>query len=386
VATDAAARPRYWATVWSDVLAGDISESTRRQNLSAIERLYRVAEALPGSPGLDRLIADMNFDTLEAALGGLLTEFRNEAKGRLIDRNIAWRIALRFVENVMSHLSPAAEVRVADLAMRIERLNRLYARLAPMGPRPPKPIRALPAVVVEDLYEIFNPQSPRNPFKTASQRWRNYMIFLMMLHLGLRSGELLILPTNAIHEGFDFRAGEHVRWINITTLDDREDPRSSRPSIKTATSHRQLPVSLEIVRIVDLYTMNYRGKPRHPFLVSSQKSRPLAKQTLADIFNGASEALSDSALKILKSHGKSSVTPHDLRHTAAVVRLTKYRNSGLDLDTSVEKLRAYFGWSAGSAMPRHYARAYFESTLADVWNDSFDSFVASLRQLGSGPK
>ncbi|GLF74901.1 hypothetical protein VNPA152080_63310 [Pseudomonas aeruginosa] len=55
--------------------------------------------------------------------------------------------------------------------------------------------------------------------------------------------------------------------------------------------------------------------------------------------------------------------------------------SGLDLDTAVEKLRVFFGWSASSEMPRLYARAYFESVHADVWSDKYDKIVSTLREL-----
>ena len=54
---------------------------------------------------------------------------------------------------------------------------------------------------------------------------------------------------------------------------------------------------------------------------------------------------------------------------------------GDNLDTAINKLRVFFGWSETSQMPRHYARAYFESGLADVWNDSYDTFVETLRDL-----
>jgi hypothetical protein len=31
-------------------------------------------------------------------------------------------------------------------------------------------------------------------------------------------------------------------------------------------------------------------------------------------------------------------------------------------------------------MPRRYVRAYFETTLAEVWNEKFDQFVDALRR------
>lgn len=70
-----------------------------------------------------------------------------------------------------------------------------------------------------------------------------------------------------------------------------------------------------------------------------------------------------------------------MRHTCAVVRLTHFLDEGIAMDIALQKLRAFFGWSHASEMPRHYARAYFETRLATVWHDEFDAHVEALRQL-----
>ncbi|MCS4243130.1 cell division septal protein FtsQ [Rhizobium sp. BIGb0125] len=40
--------PRFWATVWSDVLKTSLSASTRRKHLSAIDRLYQAVHRQRG--------------------------------------------------------------------------------------------------------------------------------------------------------------------------------------------------------------------------------------------------------------------------------------------------------------------------------------------------
>lgn len=75
------------------------------------------------------------------------------------------------------------------------------------------------------------------------------------------------------------------------------------------------------------------------------------------------------------------MSPHDCRHTSAVVRMTRYKEAGFDIAESEEKLRLYFGWSKTSDMPRHYAKAYFETSLAEVWNEKFDHYVDALRNI-----
>src|SRR5690606_41638544 len=92
---------------------------------------------------------------------------------------------------------------------------RLYSQISPVRPKPPAAIRALSATVVEDLYEIFSPTSSRNPFRTQALKWRNYLIFLLMLHLGLRRGEIAILPADAIKSDFQIATGAERFWLNV---------------------------------------------------------------------------------------------------------------------------------------------------------------------------
>ena len=51
------------------------------------------------------------------------------------------------------------------------------------------------------------------------------------------------------------------------------------------------------------------------------------------------------------------------------------------MDKAIEKLRVFFGWSKTSEMPRHYARAYFETELAEIWNEHYDAYVETLRSI-----
>ena len=60
--------------------------------------------------------------------------------------------------------------------------------------------------------------------------------------------------------------------------------------------------------------------------------------------------------------------------------MRRYQDTGDDLNRAMEKLRLFFGWSPQSDMPRLYARAYFETELAEVWNEKFDRFVDALRR------
>ncbi|MET3757109.1 MULTISPECIES: tyrosine-type recombinase/integrase [Rhizobium] len=371
--------PRFWATIWSDVLKTSLRPSTRRQHLAALDRLYEAVQRQRGSDCLDRLIADADANALEDCLMGFLAQLRNEAAVAGVDKTSTWKSAVSFVTDMLRIAGDASGIRASDMEAKLLRLDTLYRQLAP-NPKPPAPpIRALPPIVVEDLYEIFNPDSPRDPFKTEALRWRNLLIFMLLLRLGLRRGEAALLHTSSFKEDFDPVGGKTVHWLDVDETDD-DDPRYERPGLKTATSRRHLPLPQEIVGLVVHYNSNYRGRVHYPHLLISQKAQPLSLRSFGKMFDVVTASLSSDAINSLKKQGLDGVSCHDLRHTAATVRMKRYQDSGLDFDKAQEKLRVFFGWSKTSNMPRLYARAYFETSLAEVWDEKFDHFVDALRR------
>lgn len=62
--------PRFWATIWSDVLKSGLEASTRRKHLSALDRLYDSFHRQRGKDCLDQLIADADADIIEHGLVG----------------------------------------------------------------------------------------------------------------------------------------------------------------------------------------------------------------------------------------------------------------------------------------------------------------------------
>lgn len=64
VSVGSSGAPRFWATIWSDVLKTSLEPSTRRKHLSALDRLYDAAQRQRGSDCLDRLIAEADADAL----------------------------------------------------------------------------------------------------------------------------------------------------------------------------------------------------------------------------------------------------------------------------------------------------------------------------------
>lgn len=373
--------PRFWGAIWIEVLNDAMRPSTKQRRLRAINRIYSYAQDRHGgSDCLDKLLADQEIDALEDILIGFLASLRNQTARDGKNRSATWETSLAFVVDILRHGSNSSEFRAGAIEARLRRLSQLYGQLSPAPVRAPVPIRALPPVVIEDLYEIFNPSSDRNPFRTEAQRWRNLLVFTLLLRMGLRRGEAAILLRNAIEDEDDPSTGEKTYRLTVEgTADDDVDPRREPPGLKTFLAVRQLPVPLELVAIFERYGANYRGRTYHPQLLMSQKRNPISLRALSEIFEIATQALSEPARRALNKQGLSSVSGHDLRHTCAVTRMRLYQEGGIELDRAAEKLRMFFGWTPSSDMPRLYAQAYFETSAAEVWNESFDDFVDALR-------
>ncbi|HUJ28716.1 MAG TPA: site-specific integrase [Myxococcales bacterium] len=244
--------------------------------------------------------------------------------------------------------------------------------------------RGLPAVVIEDLYDIIRPDSARNPFRTEPLRQRNFVIVLLYLHQGLRRGELLQLPVDAIKEEFDPHAGQTRLWMNVEENPyERGDPRAARPMLKNEGAHRQTPISQALVDAVDTYVQNFRRRQSTRFMFCSQERKPLSSREVNKVFERLTRSLSADARQALWKRGAPArVTPQDLRHTCAAVRLNQL--VGADearLPSAIEQLRPFFGWVRDSEMPLLYARTYFEGRIAKVWNSAFDARVEFLRSV-----
>ncbi len=379
--------PRYWATVWSTMSASLFAETTHVKKLRHIENLYRHADTLLRRPdSLDDALAARDGQTLARILESWFVSIRNQSTVTAEDEK-RWHTGFTFTNQMVTWLARCQETDNATrgIAERLHRLSLLYGQLSVRKDNPVEMLRSLPATVVEELYALLDPESEQNPSRRRRTRWRVFVAFVLMLHQGLRRGELLLLTADVVKSAYDRKQGRTRYWLNVQQSpyeDEGADSRYSRPHIKTAHSIRQIPMSEFTARVVQTYVENYRGRPQHSFLLNSQENSPLSTETLTKVFSRASSALSTTALTELKNRtGKTSVTPHDLRHTCAVVRLQQLLTQGDSMDEALQKMRTFFGWSRKSDMPSRYARAVFEDRLAAVWNDAFDDRIEILRAL-----
>ncbi|MFM0441781.1 site-specific integrase [Paraburkholderia strydomiana] len=388
VLLDGIGLPRYWAAVWSTMAASELADSTHTKKLRYLEDLYQHAADLISPNALDDALSDLDADALAQILESWFVSIRNQPVVTGADEK-RWQTGLEFVSSVVTWLSKSEAVddRLQRIEQRLNRLSGLYSQLHVRRDKAVEMVRSLPASTVEALYLLLDPNSPQNPFAREQTRWRVYVAFVLMLHQGLRRGEILLLPADAVKSAYDRKQQRTRFWLNVRENEYEEaeiDPRYSKPGIKNAHSLRQIPVSELTASVVQLYVENYRDRPAHSYLLNSQFDTPLSTETLTKVFAQISRRLPREVLAELKDRtGKDAITPHDLRHTCAVMRLHQLLERGDEMDEALQKMRTFFGWSKTSTMPARYARAVFEDRLASVWNDAFDDRVALLRALPS---
>lgn len=378
--------PRYWASVWTLMTQSELATSSQIKRLRHVESLYAHADRTFGRNSLDDALGRMDDALIADILESWFVSIRNQPSASSADET-RWRSGLSFVTSVVTWLSKTTlpTERLRQIEARLHRLSQLYGQLHVRRGRHNQQIRSLPANVAKVLYEVLDPAADTNPFPRTRTKWLAFIAFLLMLHLGLRRGELLLLTADAIKSGFNERQQRVRYWLNVQESkysDDVVDPRYSRPSIKSANSIRQLPVSNLIAGAIQTYAENYRGKTNHPFLLNTQQNTPLSTEALTKMFAKISTALPQSTIQELKDrNGRDAITPHDLRHTCAVVRLSQLLQQGDSMDEALQKLRTFFGWSKDSQMPTRYARAVFEDRMSSVWSDMFDDRIAVIKAI-----
>jgi integrase len=369
-----------------------LAPSTRRSALAGIDAFYAHVEAIHGDDILDRLLVDLDIDALSSALEAFLVREQNLAtvEQRAVGRR--WVAASRFVLSTVRNIA-AARGKLQDVDGFRHRLQNLehHVRQMAWAPTPrEQTLRALPSGVLQDLYAIFDPESERNPFRGEAERFRNYTLFHVLLHCGLRTGEALLLPVTCVRSQHDPSQLLDRHWMTVRSMfDDASeiDPRASQPSLTNAYAARQIPVTDRVVALIRDFSTNFRRAPSDTdALFVSNRGRPLSKRMLESVMARADAVLSQPARNLLidqRGRKAAKFTAHDLRHTCAVTRLNALRKYSIAEDEALSKLRVFFGWSHGSQMPRYYARAYWENELGRIWNDAFDEYVDALKELES---
>jgi len=155
------------------------------------------------------------------------------------------------------------------------------------------------------LKEVVRPGSERNPFEDEATQVRNQLIILLLLHLGIRSGELLNIRVSDV----DWSRNQIVI---ARRADEKNDPRRRQPLVKTLD--RRLPIKDTLVSEMHNYITKIRrkipGARKNEYLLVTHKSgptegQPMSRSTLIKVIKMVAGA--DPSLTNLHAH--------ELRHT-----------------------------------------------------------------------
>lgn len=355
------------------------AENTIKTHLRHIDRFYLYCDSRFGSESLDNSLGDKNAPLLRRMLDDFYLSLTATGGYTSTDAQ-CWDSVKRFVLHfaqqwAVEHPSWAILSNAVSAIGRIRSPQRGRIKFA----------RALPEATLKELLVVAEPGSALNPFQDPAVQSRNWLILLILLLCGLRRGEALLLTVDALKHDVDTQTGEFRYWLDVTSTGD-DDTRATKPSMKTAESHRQVPISADLAALYERYVAEYRVDDySHRFLITSSRGGPASAETINKMLTKLTSVISRSALKLFhdRTSGKQSISPHDLRHTSATVRYGLFLEAGADRDLAMQRMRAFFGWSIESEMPALYARAAIQDDLLKSWSNLFDKRVSALRATGS---
>jgi integrase len=200
------------------------------------------------------------------------------------------------------------------------------------------------------LLEVVLPGSERNPFEDKGTQVRNQLMILLLLHLGIRSGELLNIRVTDV----DWSRNQIVI---ARRADEKTDPRRRQPLVKTLD--RRLPVKDTLVQAIHNYVIHFRkkisGARKHEYLLVTHKSgptqgQPMSRSTLIKVFDMVAQA--DPSL--------ASLHAHELRHTWNN-RFSEYMDTKVDSPKpdEQESQRSYLqGWKPDSGTAATYTKRF----------------------------
>jgi len=336
-----------------------------------------------GQYDLDELFIRGQANQIYVVLRSYLAKLQNDTALNETDQSERWQMVVKFSSETLDEIlhrgfnqSYRTDLNRAKADLR--RIEDLYSYLRAPKNLFSKKARSIPSPVLDDLFEVISPNSLRNPFRGSKLKWRNFLIVSMLLYQGLRAGELLSLPANCVKHSYDPVAAKDVFWLNVKPS-NLLDSRTSRPKIKNAYSVRQIPIDPILARQIQNFNQSFRGKSPHGFLFSSNQSKPLAKSSLGVILDSMSSSLSKRSKDILFSNNeKLKITPHNFRHTCAVMRIKEFLSREIEMGTAEELMRIFFGWSKTSQMPAYYSKAFYEGKLQEFIGMDFSQRLEAL--------
>ncbi|WP_313665792.1 site-specific integrase [Shinella sp.] len=196
--------------------------------------------------------------------------------------------------------------------------------------------------VIKRLRDVIQPDHPENPFR-PKVRFRNYLIVLLFLNLGVRRGELGGVMVADCFLGSKGTLTIHRR------PDNPNDTRRLPAATKTAA--RMLPLGGKLTEIVHEWITQYRSKIPgarfHPYLiVSSETGKPMSLSNFNKIMDRLRQAVPGLP---------SDLTPHVLRHSWNDWFSEESDKKGFTEEDEVKWRKRLMGWRREESAV-HYLR------------------------------
>lgn len=208
------------------------------------------------------------------------------------------------------------------------------------------------------LLEVVQLGSLRNPFEDQPTQIRNQLLIQLLLHLGIRAGELLNIRVSDIN------------WANNQIViarraDEKRDPRRRQPLVKTLD--RRLPMKDTLVQAIHRYIVQFRNKVpgarKHDYLLVTHKSGPTQGQPMS-----RSALIKVVALISAAAPELAGLHAHELRHTWND-RFSEFMDASADppAPEQQEAQRSYLqGWKPGSGTAATYTKRFTQRKAMDA--------------------
>lgn len=208
------------------------------------------------------------------------------------------------------------------------------------------------------LLDVIRPGSERNSFEDHATQIRNQLLIMLLLHLGIRSGELLNIRVSDID-------GANNQIVIARRADEKRDPRRRQPLVKTLD--RRLPMKDTLVQAIHRYVVQFRSKVpgtrKHDYLLVTHKScptqgQPMSRSALIKVI----KLISSAAPELAGLHG------HELRHTWNN-RFSEFMDARHDAPKPEEQeaQRSYLqGWKPGSGTATTYTKRFTQEKAVEA--------------------
>jgi integrase len=211
------------------------------------------------------------------------------------------------------------------------------------------------------VLDVVRPESPENPCKNKSLKYRNQLIVNLFEATGCRRGELLKIRIQDIKTS----PKNGRRYLTLRSKVDLEDNRSDRPEGKTLS--RNVPLDKRLVDMYEDYLLYHRSEAKGvehiPYLFVTHNHR-------TSVNNALSLASVNKLCRQISSVVGFRVHPHTFRHTwndrfseHADKQIAKGEVSPAKSESDRQKL---MGWSEGSKMALHYSRRHSDKRAFEV--------------------